>query len=515
MKIPTLPALLFALLAACQAAYGYNPQLEAAFDSLDIALQRHSELTDSRLQQIDSLKAAAGNNLSAPTRLQIARAYTHLDVDSAMEYLYDIVSRPAEVDSATLFTADMEFARQSAKIQQYSDAFTYLNRHAGRTLTPDERISFLITRSKILTDCYSNCHLENKRELIRHAAIDNLDSLIKVLPPDGFGLPFSRAKHYLLDGDSVMAEGELLEIIDHITPADTLYSRTHKLLADIYRNRPDKREQYLYSLALAAISDAEAGNHEAYALQQLGAELFTHNDFDRAYTYLSQASELLRRVSVQSQLNNKSAPLNILLRTMHEHDHSRQAAYLAVMILLLIATLIFIYSTVRMRRASHMQHVQAEALENQLAEKDRFVGQLLNLCAHYLDDFDEFNKLAVRKIKTGQVHDLYEMIESGKAARDRTERFARVFDAAALKIFPDLTARVNTLLQPDKQLEQPAPDTLTPELRILVFLRIGVTDSPRISKFLGLSLNTVYTYRNRLKGRARIRETFETDILHI
>ena len=46
-------------------------------------------------------------------------------------------------------------------------------------------------------------------------------------------------------------------------------------------------------------------------------------------------------------------------------------------------------------------------------------------------------------------------------------------------------------------------------------MRLGVTDSTRLAKFLGLSLNTVYTYRNRMKNRAKKRETFETDILSI
>ncbi len=43
-------------------------------------------------------------------------------------------------------------------------------------------------------------------------------------------------------------------------------------------------------------------------------------------------------------------------------------------------------------------------------------------------------------------------------------------------------------------------------------MRLGVDDSARIARLLGLSLNTVYTYRNKLRNRAKDRENFEADI---
>ena len=56
---------------------------------------------------------------------------------------------------------------------------------------------------------------------------------------------------------------------------------------------------------------------------------------------------------------------------------------------------------------------------------------------------------------------------------------------------------------------------LNTELRILAFLRLGIDDSEQIAQFLGLSLNTIYTYRNRLKSRAINRNTFDADVMKI
>ena len=56
---------------------------------------------------------------------------------------------------------------------------------------------------------------------------------------------------------------------------------------------------------------------------------------------------------------------------------------------------------------------------------------------------------------------------------------------------------------------------LTPELRILAFMRLGLDDSGKIARFLNLSVNTVYTYRNRMKNRASDRDNFESLVMEI
>ena len=86
---------------------------------------------------------------------------------------------------------------------------------------------------------------------------------------------------------------------------------------------------------------------------------------------------------------------------------------------------------------------------------------------------------------------------------------------STLANFPNFLVGLNRLLQPDKQLSLLPGDRLSPELRIAAFMRLGVTDSARLSQALGLSLNTIYTYRNRLKGRALDRDKFEENVAKV
>ena len=125
----------------------------------------------------------------------------------------------------------------------------------------------------------------------------------------------------------------------------------------------------------------------------------------------------------------------------------------------------------------------------------------------------DMNKLTTRKLKAKQYQDLLEMLESGKLMRQQLQTFYEVFDDAVLNSYPDFIPGVNRLLQPDMQFhESDYKDGLNTELRMLAFMQLGIEDSRELAKFLGLSVNSVYTYRNRLKSRAINRDTFEENI---
>jgi DNA-binding CsgD family transcriptional regulator len=68
-----------------------------------------------------------------------------------------------------------------------------------------------------------------------------------------------------------------------------------------------------------------------------------------------------------------------------------------------------------------------------------------------------------------------------------------------------------------KDRKQPANDqSLTSEMRIFALIRLGITDSDRIAKFLDYSVHTVNTYKTRVKNRSTVdNEEFEKRIMAI
>ena len=98
---------------------------------------------------------------------------------------------------------------------------------------------------------------------------------------------------------------------------------------------------------------------------------------------------------------------------------------------------------------------------------------------------------------------------------DQRKKFYDIFDDSFLHIYPTFVNDVNELLTPEKRVSVSAPNVLTTELRILAFMRLGVEDTSQVARFLGLSLNTIYTYRNKMRTRAINRDTFEEMVMKI
>ena len=142
--------------------------------------------------------------------------------------------------------------------------------------------------------------------------------------------------------------------------------------------------------------------------------------------------------------------------------------------------------------------------------KEVYITEFLNLCSVNMEKLEDFSRLCRRKITAGQSEELVAYIKNGTAIEEQRQNFYSIFDVAFCNIYPTYIDDVNRLLQPDKQLT-----AMNTELRILAFTRLGMDDAARVARFLGLSLNTIYTYRNKLRNKAINRDTFEADVMKI
>lgn len=123
--------------------------------------------------------------------------------------------------------------------------------------------------------------------------------------------------------------------------------------------------------------------------------------------------------------------------------------------------------------------------------------------------------MANRKISAGKVDDLYQLTKSGKFIENQSKEFYEIFDNAFIHIYPGFVDGVNALLKPECRIELQPGELLNTDLRILAFMRLGISDTGRIAQILNYSVNTIYAYRNKLKNKAINRETFEADIQSI
>jgi len=147
--------------------------------------------------------------------------------------------------------------------------------------------------------------------------------------------------------------------------------------------------------------------------------------------------------------------------------------------------------------------------------KEEYIGHFLNLCSIYIEKLDRFRSTVNRKITAGQAEELLKLTKSSQFAGVEQKEFYANFDNAFLHLYPNFVAEFNELLQPEERFVLKTGELLNTELRIFAIIRLGIDDSSKIANFLHYSINTIYTYRNKVKNKAINRDKFEEEILKI
>ena len=117
---------------------------------------------------------------------------------------------------------------------------------------------------------------------------------------------------------------------------------------------------------------------------------------------------------------------------------------------------------------------------------------------------------------SGKIDDLIHRIKSSEIIEDELAEFFHNFDTTFLQLFPDFVEDFNHLLSDGESIQLKQGQLLNTELRIYALVRLGITDSVKISHFLRCSLSTIYNYRTKIRNKARdSRESFDDKVLSI
>lgn len=270
-----------------------------------------------------------------------------------------------------------------------------------------------------------------------------------------------------------------------------------------------------YYMALAAISDIKCSVKETMAIQELAIHLYNTGDIKHAYSYIS--SSLADAVFCNARLRTAEVSKIIPLidgAYKKELDGKRKTliftnALIGIMAIGLIIIIIIVVRQINKIKLARQELKKANSI------KEEYIGHFLDICSIYMERLENFSKIVTRKITAGQVDDLLKMAKSNKFTEGQHKQFYDIFDATFLHIYPTFIHDFNNLLLPEEQIIVKEAGHLTTELRIYAFLRMGVEDSNKIASFLNYSVNTIYTYRNKVKNKAKNRETFEADVMKI
>lgn len=515
----TFVVLIASALTVLAARNALPETLDEALVMLDRMIERRQEFIGMRQAEVDSLSSVAAG--ATPDRklqamFDVASAYRTFNVDSALHY----------------YAAGREYARSrgdSIWLMRFSLAGAALMPVSGiikEEVDFYDSIDHVQLPRQVLADYYLHGsrlffalaplykpNVELQTRYARRALVYNDSAMNHITPGTPMWAVLQAQSHYV-KGERTLAIATLNDLVESLPMEDNYFGRAANMLAAAYGARGRERDREYY-LALSAISDIMGATLEGTSLMELGMALYDKGDTERAYRYLLASIDNAADSGARMRALDSTIMLPYIAKSAKEKDRRWIVWSFVLIVVLAFAIVSLVIVLGKLRRDMGKLHALRQRLSDSNTTKDAYIGQFLRLSSVSMNRLEEFNRLAARKIAAKQIDDLYSLVRSGKVLEEQSKVFYEIFDDAFLHTYPTFVQDFNNLLQPDKRLELTEPGRLNTELRIIAFMKLGLEDSNQIARFLNLSLNTVYTYRNKLKSRAINRDTFETDVINI
>ncbi len=514
------------------------------YDHLDELISRHDALVASKKAAIEKVKNTLPSPSTNPAVLNneydinntLYKEYLEFQNDSAQKY----VRRNIDIakllgDNSKVTDSRLNLMHLLNKAYLLDEAETLVHDIDTTSMSKEQKLFYY----KILSDmCMFRMefNMGSSYEKLYQQRLTDYRLKIATLSEPGSERNRLYQANYLNDtGKTREAIALLEEMLKEYHSGNRTYSVITSTLA-FYYSLLGNSEKQKHLLAMSAASDIEGCIMENSALRQLADLLFDEGDIDRAYRYINisvsdanfygtrlrnvQASQLVPRIINAYQ-------------EKQEHNYRTMRNFiiaLSVLALLLVAG--FIGTTLlyrRYRRLSESRKVindrlnstveQLETTNQQLQERDKikeqYLGRFLTFSSALIDKNETQRKAMNRLAMEDNLKELKSQLKSPHFDYENATLFYQNFDSAFLNIYPNFIDAVNSLLVQGQQIEPKEGEQLTRELRILALIRLGITDNKEIASILRASIATIYTYRSRLKARAKNKDTFEDDIKRI
>lgn len=468
-------------------------------------------------------KEASKQNLSLADQYEISRkigeAYSKYILDSAVRYILKSVRLAEEMNSFTLKNAaSIQLATAYSTMGLYIESKELLDDINAANLDNTLRGQYYRAYSAF----YSHYGQSSKTTSFFHRSELYRDSVLAVMPKNNMLYKISSATKMLYGGQPEKAKASFTALLDAVEPTDPEYATIAYFLGIIYKEEGN-HELHEKFLALSAITDIKHSIKDNASLQALALCYYEQGNIDKAYLFMEAAinDAIFCGVRYRTVENSSFYPIiNASFQEKENYKKSTLRTYLtliSVLSLILMLGIVYIYQ--QMKRLSNIRKELASTnkqlvdlnkdLKNtnhMLAEanhiKQEYIAHFFYVCSSYIEKIESFRNALYKKAITNQHDALIKDLKSTNLAQTELEELYKNFDEIFLSLYPEFVEEFNKLLAPDEAVLPKQGELLNTELRIFALIRLGITDSVKISTFLRYSLRTVYNYRTKIRNKA-------------
>lgn len=543
MAVTVLPA----LLAGCSERNVRDDGLETLYAQLDSELEKSHVYQAEKEQRIGYVRDKYVRAASPTDRMtlagQLIDEYESYVSDSALYYidramsLAHLLGDSLQVQRLHIRRADvMSHAGLFAEAQ---DILDNLKRSGVDSSLMENYYSVFCTLYQYISE-YNNDSIRSKNtNALRSLYTDSVNA---VASPSSFNYIVLEANEQIVHGNIDSTIALLKSHLKEFQSGTRSYSIIASIIAYGYKRKNDS-ENFKRYLTLSAISDTRAVVKENMSFRELSTVLFYDGDIVRANKYLKKSFEDANFYAARMRTAQSSRMLPIIddaYNAKQSQLQSRLEWLLILTVALALGLTIFIVLTLRqMRRtnranriirrnnvelkevSSQLRRVNDELavanaeLKNSDRVKEEYAGLFMEFSSITISNLEHYHTSLRNLAVQGSVKAILKRLDSNSIADKTLRDFYVNFDEAILNIYPNFVENVNRLLREDGRIVIRSGARLNTELRIVALIRIGISDTEKISDFLRCSITTVYTYRSKLRKRALNPDTFEEDILKI
>jgi hypothetical protein len=514
--------------------------VDSLLNELNIALANKEVYVAKKHQAIAQLNTVLSNAKTLNEKHEayglLYEQYKSFSYDSAYTYAKKLqASAQALNNPSFIASAKMKLAFTLLSSGLFKETLEQLNSINLKPLPTKDKVDYYFLKARSYFDLADYNRSADYTAIYNPKGNSCIDSALVMCAPGTFsylelkGLKDLRTANFN-DGEKVYVA---LLNMPNLTPHD--FAVNACCLSFIY-SKLGNHEKSVELLIKASISDIQSATKETVASYQLADYLYQKGDIKNAYIYIKQAMDdatfygaLHRQVKISSIL-----PI-IEAQWINQIEHQKKLLYMYSFIITLLVLFVIVFAVIIFRQLKKLRiaddiikaanislqenNLALEQLNTNLSTankiKNEYIGYYFNINSIYIEKLESFQKSIDKKLSSKRYEDAQAAVKSLNLENERHLLF-HTFDKVFLRLFPDFINKFNALFNEGEEIVILEGQLLSTEHRIFALIRMGIHDNDRIAKLLGYSVNTIYSYKNRIKNRSFIaNDDFEDHIMAI
>lgn len=283
------------------------------------------------------------------------------------------------------------------------------------------------------------------------------------------------------------------------------------------------------AIVRSAIADERTVTREAISLVRVARYAYEMGDYERSARYIKIGLENANFFDAQ---HRKIEVLEILPLIEEERQQLLRAqrrqfiifsSLLSILLLLaiwLIRRTIYQNRELIERRKALLDTYQQlrennTALRESERIKEQYIGYFFQTNTKFITTAKKVVDKAAKAIYAADFKEAKFQLKSFNA-KQQNKQLLRDFDQAFLTLFPNFVSKFQALFPADQVWQDSEQEELSTEIRIFALMRLGIKNNDTISKILGYSVNTIYAYRSKIRGKSMLeKDVFDQAVMNI